>query len=181
VVSETVPERPAPRQRKGFIGTLTAKIGPLPMWVWVVLVTVILLAWRWYASKQANTSGTTGTDTTAADQVPQFVNQTYTTVTPPAATPPPPLVIPREPPPLPNKQTLTRTWKSLGGSTYAEVAQRLLGNANVANLHPANAAAVKWVQTVYAKNHNAKMPKGLVFSYTEGTVTAKPGTPPLVK
>jgi hypothetical protein len=156
----------------------TQKIGPLPMWAWVAVIGGALIAYRLYAShKAANTAAQTDTSSVPADQVPQFVNQTYVQTTAPVSTPGPPG--PAGPPgptgtgTAPKPTQLTRTWQSLGGSTYAEVAQRLLGNTDVANLHPADAAAQKWVSTVYAKNHNAKMPKGLRFTYTEGTVTAK--------
>jgi LysM repeat protein len=67
----------------------TRKIGPLPMWLWVVIIAVPLLVYSLYKQKKsATTPSTTGTgtaSTTSASQVPQFVNQTYTTVIPPAA------------------------------------------------------------------------------------------------
>jgi hypothetical protein len=68
----------------------THKIGPLPMWGWLAIVGGALVAWRVYASKNAATAaaqqGTTTNPSTPSDQVPQFVNQTYTTVTAPSAT-----------------------------------------------------------------------------------------------
>jgi hypothetical protein len=183
-VSETTaegpPARPAPASGGGSkFGLFTEKIGPLPMWAWVVIIAVVLIGWRIYKSRQAGSSSaasSTSADTTAADTVPQFVNQTYVSATPPVQGtpgPPGPTGKPGTPGPAPKPSQLTRTWDSLGGSTYAQVAQRLLGNTDVANLLPADAATQKWVTQVYAKNHNAKMPKGLKFTYTEGTVTAK--------
>ncbi|HEX8865255.1 MAG TPA: hypothetical protein VF821_06310 [Lentzea sp.] len=183
-MSETPPERPASRSgsRGGKLGLFTEKIGPLPMWIWVAIIAVILIGWRLYSNKKqaASSAASTGTatDSVPADQVPQFVNQTYTTVLPPTAAPPAanPQPVPATATPAKTPaQTLTRTWISQGGSTYAQVAQRLIGTSNVSGLHHANAAAQKWVADVYAKNHNAKMPKGLYFSYTEGTVTNKAG------
>ena len=180
-MSETAPEAP-PSRGSGAGGLFTQKIGPLPMWAWVAVIGGGLIAWRLYAShKAAATTAQTDTSSVPADQVPQFVNQTYVQTTAPTSQSPGPAG-PAGPPglqgipgtaPPPKPTQLTRTWQSLGGSTYAEVTQRLLGNADVGNLHPANAAAQKWVSTVYAKNHNAKMPKGLAFTYTEGTVTSK--------
>jgi LysM repeat protein len=74
-----VSARPARREN-----VFTHKIGPLPMWGWVAIIGGILVAWRMYSSKQsaaaANTSATGNANT-----VPQFVNQTYTTVTAPSA------------------------------------------------------------------------------------------------
>lgn len=177
-MSETAPERtpPARSSRGGKLGLFTERIGPLPMWVWVAIIAVLIIGWRLYSNKkQASSSAAATSSSTPADQVPEFVNQTYTTVTPPASTPPQanPQPAPTPSSPAPKGQTLVRTWTSLGGSTYAQVAQRLLGDSNTAGLKPANAAAQKWVATVYAKNHNAKMPKGLTFTYTEGTVAPK--------
>ena len=65
----------------------THKIGPLPMIGWVAIVAIILVIWRMVAAKkQANSASTgTGAASTAAGTVPQFVNQTYTTVTAPPA------------------------------------------------------------------------------------------------
>lgn len=183
-MSETVPERSAPSGGGGVKGTFTNKIGPLPMWAWVAVIAAVLVGWRVYASrKSASTTDSTGATADTAD-VPQFVNQTYTTVTAPVQGPPGPQGrqgTPGKSPKPPGPQQLTRTWTSLGGSTYAEVAQRLLGNSDVANLHPANAAAQKWVAGPYKRNHNAKMPKGLEFTYTEGTVTPKGASVPTVK
>jgi hypothetical protein len=68
----------------------TRHIGPLPMWAWVAIIAVPLLVYGLYsknkaaASTSAASTGTTAS-TTGAAQVPQFVNQTYTSTTPPAA------------------------------------------------------------------------------------------------
>lgn len=82
-MSETAPEAP-PRQGGGG-NVLTRKLGPLPTWVWVAIVATIILAW--VVIRQRGSSSTATTSGTAADasQVPQFVNQTFTTVTPPPA------------------------------------------------------------------------------------------------
>lgn len=93
-MSEQAPEAPAPqresRRRGGFVSTFTTRIGPLPMWVWLVIVAAILIAWRLYSAKTSATAQTTQDTGTSAEDVPQFVNQTYTTVTPPMAGPPGP-------------------------------------------------------------------------------------------
>ena len=69
----------------------------------------------------------------------------------------------------PKPQQLTRTWTSTGGSTLAAVEGRL----GTKTLTPSNAKAKAWINGAYKRNHNAKMPKGLVFTYNEGTVTSK--------
>ena len=63
----------------------THKLGPLPTWVWIVIIGLAIVAWSWWKNKSASaaTSANTAASSTPADQVPQFVNQTYTTVSPP--------------------------------------------------------------------------------------------------
>src|SRR5712672_2043017 len=134
-----MPERTAPAPSRGgrVAGVFTEKIGPLPMWAWVAIIAVALIGWRLYSGKKNSSSdaaSSTSADSTAADTVPQFVNQTYTTVTPPVQGtpgPPGPQGTPGPSGPQgfgPKPAQLTRTWTSLGGSTYAQVAQRLLGS-----------------------------------------------------
>src|SRR5271155_3134735 len=80
-----------PASGKGNV--LTRKIGPLPTWAWVGIVIVPIGIYAYIERKKsaAASNTTTGTDTTGASdmtdasQVPQFVNQTYTTVIPPTA------------------------------------------------------------------------------------------------
>jgi cytoskeletal protein RodZ len=91
---ETPPAGAAPRPA-GRDNTFTHKIGPLPMWGWVAIAAGLLVAWRLYSSKKSpaaqQQSGQSASSTdTAANTVPQFVNQTYTTVTAPAAPAAPP-------------------------------------------------------------------------------------------
>lgn len=93
-MSEMPAEVPPRRSTGGGIkGTFTNRIGPLPMWVWLVIVAGILVAWRLYASRKANAqqAATSAADTsTAASDVPQFVNQTFVSASPPTAGPPGP-------------------------------------------------------------------------------------------
>lgn len=85
----------APKHENVF----THKLGPLPMWVWVSIAAAILVAWRLYSSKKAaaangtstgaqtsgsSTGGTAGLSN--SEDVPQFVNQSYTDVTAPSST-----------------------------------------------------------------------------------------------
>ena len=86
-----MPEAPAPSRPRGgkITQTFTTRIGPLPMWVWLVIIAGILIAWRIYSQKASAAQATeaTGTDTSQvpADQVPQFVNQTYVSPVPPTS------------------------------------------------------------------------------------------------
>jgi hypothetical protein len=91
-VSETAPERPAPRRSSsgGTLELFKEKIGPLPMWVWVAIIAAGLIVYRLYADKKNASAASSPADSSVpADQVPEFINQTYTTVTAPASTPPP--------------------------------------------------------------------------------------------
>lgn len=85
-MSEQAPETPG-RGTRGGSNMFTQKIGPLPMWAWVGIAAAILVVWRYMAAKNASaaSNASTAAATTAADQVPQFVNQTYTTVTAPGS------------------------------------------------------------------------------------------------
>lgn len=69
---------------------LTRKVGPMPMWVWMGGAVLVLLIFSVYRNNQAaNTANSAAasstTDSTVpADQVPDYINQIYTTVnTPP--------------------------------------------------------------------------------------------------
>ena len=96
------PTAPAPRPSGGRGNILTQKIGPLPMWAWVGIAAAILVVWRYYSNKNAASaasSTTAASSSTPADQVPQFVNQTYTTVTAPSAPTGGPTTTPTQPSP----------------------------------------------------------------------------------
>ncbi|HXT92376.1 MAG TPA: LysM domain-containing protein [Trebonia sp.] len=88
-MSEAAPERApsrAPSSGGGGGNVFTHKLGPLPTWLWIVIVGLALVAWSWWKNKSADaaSSANTASSSTPADQVPQFVNQTFTTVTPPS-------------------------------------------------------------------------------------------------
>jgi hypothetical protein len=80
-VSEPMPPERTEPQRKGLKGTLTRKIGPLPTWVWVLIVVAIILVW--VVLKQRKGRQQAEPARVSAGQVPQFVNQTFTNVGPP--------------------------------------------------------------------------------------------------
>jgi LysM repeat protein len=81
-MSETAPERSGGREN-----VFTHKIGPLPMWAWVAILGGLIIAWSIYSRNKAGSSASTSTGATgtSASDIPQFVNQTYTTVQAPAA------------------------------------------------------------------------------------------------
>lgn len=114
----------------------TRKIGPLSTWVWMVIALAIALVYYFYKKNQSssttsdqnsaeNTPG--GTDSSL---VPQFVNQTYTNVSPPSVTvnnnggsgksnPPPKSTKPPAKGKPPKKSTKPPTTK--GGQQYTTV------------------------------------------------------------
>lgn len=164
-----MPERTPPPRRGRAAGLFTERIGPLPMWGWVAVVGGGIIAWRWWSGRQAAGAAAASTGATAADQVPQFVNQTYTTVTPPVVEydggPPPKQPKPPKPPRVQREWTAPRS-----GGTLAEVAQRLTGRAMPSLLTPANAVAQKFIEGPYKRNPHAPIPKGAKFTYEQGQV-----------
>lgn len=85
-MSETVPEETPSRESSS---PFTRKLGPLPVWAWMAVGLAVALGYYfWKKNSAASTTSTDATSSTdTSGQVPQFVNQTYTTVTPPS--PPP--------------------------------------------------------------------------------------------
>ena len=180
-MSEAAPER------TGSGNVFTRKLGPMPLWVWLLIGLGLAIAYYLYNKNKSNSqSAAASTNNTPggvdSSLVPQFVNQTYVENEPPAAPPPtttgPPPI--KKPGPRPKPETLTRTWTSLGPeSTLSQVAGRLglfepgKSTPNPSALTPQNAVAKNFMKNVYPKNHNAKIPKGATFTYTEGTVTSK--------
>ena len=83
-MSQMAAER-APAKKENVF---TRKIGPLSMWVWLVIIGGAILAYSLYKSKTAgSTAPASATGTSAAD-IPQFVNQVYTNPGAPVAGPP---------------------------------------------------------------------------------------------
>lgn len=78
----------APARNSGNV--FTRKIGPLPMWVWMLIILVA--AGGYYLIRKGSSTSTSNNQASAntpggvdASLVPQFVNQTYTNVQPPPA------------------------------------------------------------------------------------------------
>lgn len=51
----------------GLLGTLKAKAGPLPVWAWLGLITVVLLGWWLYEQHKAGSSSTATSGATPSD------------------------------------------------------------------------------------------------------------------
>ena len=84
-MSEMAPERTAPPrepQRKGLKGALTRKIGPLPTWVWIIIVAAIILAYVVWKNSKAKKSGK-GRGFRPGGAAPRFVNQRHRNPHPP--------------------------------------------------------------------------------------------------
>jgi hypothetical protein len=107
------PSAATPSRDSGGGNVFKRKLGPLPMWVWLVIGIALIGGYVIFKSRSGS-SGTSGGaapgGTTSAAQVPQFVNQTYTTVQPPVA--PQPVASPAPTPtstPTVGIKTLTAT------------------------------------------------------------------------
>lgn len=68
-------------------GGMSRKLGPLTYWEWLVVGAGGLLVIMYFHNKNANNLATSSTtsSTDTSSQIPQFVNQTYTTVSPPSS------------------------------------------------------------------------------------------------
>ena len=99
-MSETAPESTAPRSSGGgAMATLGRKMGPLPIWGWMVVMLVIAGVYYFIKSSKSKSGSSTNTGTgsaagsTSVDSpggvdaslVPQFVNQTFNETAPPTA------------------------------------------------------------------------------------------------
>src|SRR5215469_3192013 len=140
-MSEMPPER-APAKRENV---LTHRLGPMPTWAWIAALGAVIIAWAYWRNRQASNASaanSSATGTSAAD-VPQFVNQTYTTVTAPPAPTSVSVTVPQgdtEPPPShtpPSPKTpasrpggsqqppiFNATYTVLKGETLASVAKK---------------------------------------------------------
>jgi nucleoid-associated protein YgaU len=83
-MSEAAPE-PGGRGGGGIGGTLGRKAGPLPVWGWLVILTVAAAGYYlWKNRGSASSSAVTGTGSvTPASSVPDYVSQTTVNLTEP--------------------------------------------------------------------------------------------------
>ena len=84
-MAEPVP----PRSEGGFKGALKRPIGPLPTWGWVLVLALVVIGWAWWHNRSTQKAAASA-DTGQSSQVPEFVNQNYTTLQPPVPPQPPP-------------------------------------------------------------------------------------------
>src|ERR1700733_408505 len=84
----------APPSSGSKLGVWGKKLGPIPIWGWASMLLVGIIIFMYIKNKNstasdttsstaADASGASAADGTGAGQIPEFVNQTYTTVTPP--------------------------------------------------------------------------------------------------
>lgn len=191
-MSESMPEGPPQRSSSGNV--FMRQIGPMPLWGWMGIGLAIALGyyfWKQNSSKSASTNTTTGstTGTDVSGQIPQFVNQTYVSGTPPTADMPAnngnpkiqPQVTRVNPPPTSTASTpggvtttvphyLDRSWTTPNATmTINDIGKSLSVTDPGLNLHPTNTTAKNFMNNVFAKNPNAKVPKGAQFTYVYGS------------
>jgi hypothetical protein len=91
VAANPADAQPQPSSSGGTANIFTRKFGPLPMWAWMAIVLALALVYSiWKKNKSASSTNTQAASASSesADQIPQFVNQTYVQTTPPTVTPP---------------------------------------------------------------------------------------------
>jgi hypothetical protein len=179
----SMPEQPSSSGGNVF----TRKLGPLPMWAWMAIALVLAIAYYLYKKKSAASaaSATGASSGTAANTpggvdaslVPQFVNQTYTNVSPPAVpiTTSPTVSAPATPAAAatstisgaPGSYTTglaggLNEWTSTGkyslntvAKSHGMTAQQLIATSTSAENNPLLAAYVK------KGNYNAPLPAGI--------------------
>jgi len=82
-----MPDQPPRQQSSGFMGTLKSKWGPLPVWGWLALITVVLLGyWLWAQRKSSAQPAATLTGQPGVT----VINQAAPVIPPSATTPPKP-------------------------------------------------------------------------------------------
>lgn len=158
---------PGPDRSSGNV--FTRKIGPLPMWGWMAIALLVALFYYLYSKNKGGAGASPSTVNTPggvdASLVPQFVNQTYTNVTPPAA---PPMSSPQVPT---STQTVNAfSWTDTGQKWSALELAKHLG-ISVKALKPSNEAGVDALA-----NPNKVMEKGAKFTYVKepkGITTTK--------
>lgn len=136
------------RASTGARTVLFRQMGALPMWAWLVLGLVLILGISyWKNRKNATTAGST--QTTATNDIPQFVNQVYTNPAPPEepgptgpAGPPGPKGPPGPPAPKPKPKTPVNVasfrYTVQKGDTLLSISQKFLGTTNRTALAHAN-------------------------------------------
>lgn len=149
---------PGPDRPSGNV--FTNKIGPLPVWGWMAIGLLLALFYYLYKKNSATSGGRSASTVNTpggvdSSLVPQFVNQTYTTVTPPSA---PPMTTPK---PTKSETVNAYSWTDTGQRwTPVQLAKHL--GIPLKGLKPGNPEAVAAL-----KNPSKVMPKGAHFTYVK--------------
>jgi hypothetical protein len=156
----------------GKLGVWKKKIGGMPMWAWALILIGGILAYLYYRNQQSGSStssDTTASDSTAAGQIPQFVNQTYTTVTPPAASSTPASTSTASTSnQIPGHQVITAN----GNETLAQIASKYgTTSADIIAFTKAHKVHQSATETKFFSKPNGKVPKGIVLWVPESQVT----------
>jgi hypothetical protein len=174
------PAAPPAAPRGGGGNVFTRKIGPMPMWAWVAIIAAVLIGYAYWRNKQsAASSSTAATAATGTDasQVPQFVNQTYTTVTPPVAGPPPPPAPPEASggtqvpggAQIPGHHVVTAT----GTETLAQIAKKYgTSPADIISFTKNHKTHISATESKFLQKGKGRVPRGLVLWVPEPQVPA---------
>jgi LysM repeat protein len=174
-MSEQAPEAPVQqRPSGGKLGVWGRKYGPLPGWGWAAILLAIILVVMWYRNKNSaantNVGSATAAGTTGASQIPEFVNQTYTTVTPPSepttTAPPPPVVTPGNQ--IPGHHVVTAN----GTETLQQIASKYgTTPADIIAFTKAHKPHVSPTEAKFFSKPSGKVPKGILLWVPEPQVT----------
>jgi hypothetical protein len=160
----------------GKLGVWKKKYGPLPLWGWAIVLLVAILGYLYWKNKNSassnSASNTTASDSTGAGQIPQFVNQTYTTVTPPAAPPTKGATTSNQ---IPGHQVITAN----GSETLEQIASKYgTTPADIVAFTKAHKPHMSAVETKFFSKPHGKVPKGIVLWVPESQVTNVTGPGP---
>lgn len=176
-MSETAPEPTGgPPKARGKLGIWAKKYGPLPAWAWALIGLVIILGVLYLKNRNSASANTTAdaaaqtADTTAgAGQIPQFVNQTYTTVQPPSAPSPPPSTSVT---PVGNQIPGHTTVTANGSETLAQIASKYgTTPADIVAFTKAHKVHQSPTETKFFSKPTGKVPKGIILWVPEKQVT----------
>lgn len=162
----------------GLGGTLKAKLGPWPVWIWLALITAVALAWWLYEQHKA---GSTASTTTPSDLTPAdvgqpgvvVINQDGTGTTTGTTPPPEPKTNPGGhigPGSKPSSPGI-HEYQSTGKESLAQVAkQHNTTPADIEKTTRANKNNIsKQLSAYFSKaNWNKPIPKGDIIVYKNG-------------
>jgi hypothetical protein len=166
---EAPPAAPPAAPSRGGGNVLTRKIGPMPAWAWIAIIAAALIGYAYWRNKSsASATAATAADGTDASQVPQFVNQTYTTVTPPVAGPPPNPATPGGEQ-IPGHHVITAT----GHETLAQIAKKYKTSpADIIAFTKAHKTHISPSESKFLQKGKGRVPRGLVLWVPEPQVPA---------